>query len=92
MGRKIPRPIRLQVIRAWLDGKTRDKIAQELGISSGAVSGIIEDCRKDDPQFDLLREVAVKLKNQNLDIHPLLLQFNYMRVLERKDCLQTDKI
>jgi hypothetical protein len=68
MGRKIPRPIRLQVIRAWLDGKSRDKIAQELGISSGAVSGIIEDCRKDDPQFDLLREVAVKLKNQNLDI------------------------
>jgi hypothetical protein len=64
-GRKIPRPIRLQVIRAWLDGKSRDKIEQELGISTGAVSGIIEDLRKDDPQFDLLREVAVKLKNQN---------------------------
>jgi DNA-binding CsgD family transcriptional regulator len=35
MGRKIPR-IRLQVIRAWLEGKSRDKIAQELGISTGA--------------------------------------------------------
>jgi DNA-binding NarL/FixJ family response regulator len=68
MGRKIPEPIRLQVIRALLDGKSRDKIAQELGISTGAVSGIIEDLRKDDPQFDLLREVAVKLKNQNWDI------------------------
>jgi transcriptional regulator with XRE-family HTH domain len=68
MGRKIPEPIRLQVIRAWLNGKSRDKIAQELGISTGAVSGITEDLRKDDPQFDLLREVAVKLRNQNLDI------------------------
>jgi uncharacterized protein YerC len=64
MGTKIPRPIRLQVIRALLDGKSRDKKAQELGISTGAVSGIIEDLRKDDPQFDLLREVAVKLKNK----------------------------
>jgi DNA-binding NarL/FixJ family response regulator len=49
MGRKIPEPIRMQVIRALLDGKSRDKIAQELGISTGAVSGIIENLRKDDP-------------------------------------------
>ena len=64
MGGKIPRPIRLQVIRAWLEGKFRDKIALELEISTGAVSSIIEDFRRDDPQFDLLREVAVKIKNK----------------------------
>jgi hypothetical protein len=87
MGRKIPRPIRLQVIRAWLDGKSRDKIAQELGISSGAVSGIIEDCRKDDPQFDLLREVAVKLKNQNLDIQSFAPLVRLYEVLREKGLL-----
>jgi transcriptional regulator with XRE-family HTH domain len=82
MGRKIPEPIRLQVIRALLDGKSRDKIAQELGISTGAVSGIIEDLRKDDPQFDLLREVAVKLKNQNWDIQsfaPIVRSYEVLR-------------
>jgi septation ring formation regulator EzrA len=82
MGGKIPRPIRLQVIRAWLEGKSRDKIAQELEISTGAVSSIIEDFRGDDPQFDLLREVAVKIKNQNMDIQsfaPLVRVYDVLR-------------
>jgi DNA-binding NarL/FixJ family response regulator len=48
MGAKIPRLIRLQVIRALLEGKSRDKIAQKLDISRGAVSGIWEDTRRDD--------------------------------------------
>lgn len=68
LGGKIPRPIILQVIRKWLAGISRDKIAQELQISTGAVSSIIKDLGKDDPESDLLREVAVKIKNQNLEI------------------------
>ena len=68
MGGKIPRPIRLQVIRMWLEGKSRDKIADESQISTGAVSNIINDLRNEDPQSDLLREVAVKIKNQNMNI------------------------
>lgn len=91
MGRKIPRPIRLQVIRAWLDGKSRDKIAQELGISTGAVSGIIEDLRKDDPQFDLLREVAVKLKKQNLDIQSFAPLVRLYEVLKEKGLLTDEQ-
>jgi predicted transcriptional regulator len=51
MGGKIPRPIRVQVIKAWLEGKSRDKIAQELEISAGAVSSIIKDLRGDDPHL-----------------------------------------
>ena len=35
MGSKIPREIRLEVIRKWLEGKTRDLIAGELEIGSG---------------------------------------------------------
>ena len=91
MGRKIPRPIRLQVIRAWLDGKSRDKIAQELGMSKGAVSGIIEDLRKDDPQFDLLREVAVKLKKQNLDIQSFAPLVRLYEVLKEKGLLTDEQ-
>lgn len=91
MGRKIPRPIRLQVIRAWLDGKSRDKIAQELSISTGAVGGIIEDLRKDDPQFDLLREVAVKLKKQNLDIQSFAPLVRLYEVLKEKGLLTDEQ-
>ena len=75
MGGKIPRPLRVQVIRAWLEGKSRDKIAQELGISTAAVSSTIKDLRGDDPQFDLLREVAVKIKNQESG-HTILCSFS----------------
>jgi hypothetical protein len=68
MGAKIPRPIKLDVIRKWLEGKSRDQIAKEVGIGAGTVSGIINECRQNDLQFDLLREVAVKLKSQGVDI------------------------
>ena len=62
MGAKIPRPIKLEVIPKWLQGKSRDQIAREVGIGAGTVSGIINECRQNDLQFDLLREVAVKLR------------------------------
>jgi hypothetical protein len=51
----------------WLEGTFRDDIAKELQISQGAVSSIINDFRKDDIQFDPLREVAVKIKKQGMD-------------------------
>jgi hypothetical protein len=50
MGGKIPRPIRIQVKRLWLEGKPRDKIAEELEISTGAVGGVFKDLRRDDLQ------------------------------------------
>jgi hypothetical protein len=68
MGGRIPDSIRLQAIRKWLEGGSRDKIAQELQRSQGAVSDIIKDAAKNDPQYPLLREVAVKIKNQGMDI------------------------
>ena len=68
MGGRIPDSIRLQAIRKWLEGESRDKIAQELQISQGAVSDIKKDAAKNDPQYPLLREVAVKIKNQGMDI------------------------
>jgi CENP-B N-terminal DNA-binding domain len=68
MGSKIPKPIKLEVIRKWLEGKSRNNIAKEVGIGAGTVSGIIQEFRQNDPEFDLLREAAVKLKNQGINI------------------------
>jgi hypothetical protein len=87
MGGKIPRPIRHQVIKSWLDAKSRDKIAQELEISTGAVSGIIGDFRKDDPEFDLLREVALKIKSLNMDIQSFAPLDRVYEVLREKGLL-----
>jgi hypothetical protein len=88
MGGKIPRPIRIQVIRLWLEGKSRDKIAEELEISAGSVSGVIKDLRRDDPQFDLLREAAVKIKNLNLSIESFAPLVRLYEVLREIDLLE----
>jgi transcriptional regulator with XRE-family HTH domain len=87
MGGKIPRPIRVQAIKAWLEGKSRDKIAEELGISTGAVSSIVKDLRRDDPHFDLLREAAVKIKNLNMDIQSFAPLVRVYEVLREKELL-----
>jgi transcriptional regulator with XRE-family HTH domain len=87
MGGKIPRPIRTQVIRLWLEGKSRDKIAEELEISTGAVTGVIKDLRRDDPQFDLLREVAVKIKTLNLPVESFAPLVRLYKILREKDLL-----
>jgi hypothetical protein len=64
MGGNIPRPIKIKVIKEWLQGKSRDQIAKEEGIGNGTVSSIINESRQQDPEFDLMRQTAVKLKNQ----------------------------
>lgn len=68
MGAKIPREIRLDVVRKWLQGKSRDQIAKEVGIGSGTVSSIIKEYRSVDFDADVLREVALNLKTMGLDI------------------------
>lgn len=69
MGSKTPPSIKKEVIRLWLKGLPRDQIANEVGIGAGTVSCIIKECRQNDPDFDLLREVAVIIKNEGMDLN-----------------------
>jgi hypothetical protein len=64
MGGHIPKTIKINVLKKWLEGLSIDKIAGKEGIATGSVSNIIQECRQNDPEFDLMREVAVKLKDQ----------------------------
>jgi len=41
MGGRIPQPVKMEVIRKWLRGYSRDDIAKDSGIGAGTVSGII---------------------------------------------------
>ena len=45
MGRKIPEPIRAEVMSQWLRGMTRDQIAKDNIIATGTVSEIIKQYR-----------------------------------------------
>ena len=69
MGRKIPKQIKINVLREWLRAVSRDTIANNNQISSGSVSRIIQEFgNKVIPDIDLLREMALTLKRQNLDV------------------------
>jgi len=47
-----------------MEGKTRDLIAHELEIGAGTVSEIVKEYRRGDVDADMLREVALNLKNR----------------------------
>ena len=87
MGSKIPRPVRQEVIRKWLEGQSRDQIANEVGIGAGTVSGIVKESRKDDPEFDLLREVGLNLKNRGMSIESFAALIRLREVLVEKEWL-----
>ncbi|MBV9666710.1 MAG: hypothetical protein JO327_01130 [Nitrososphaeraceae archaeon] len=64
MGGNIPRVIKIDVIREWLRGKSRDQIAKQEGIGAGTVSSIIKECRQNDSEFDNNAELA-SITNSN---------------------------
>jgi hypothetical protein len=69
MGLKIPKEIKIKVLREWLRAVPRDTIAINSQISSGSVSRIIKEVQnKAIPDIYLLREVVLTLKRQNLDV------------------------
>jgi DNA-directed RNA polymerase specialized sigma24 family protein len=46
LGGKIPKNIKEKVIRQWLHGLTRERIAREDDIGAGTVTAIIQEARK----------------------------------------------
>ena len=58
------------MIQAYLNGKSRDQISKETGISAGKTSNIITDWKKGIkiPNVDELREFAVTVKNSRMTI------------------------
>lgn len=85
MGGRIPQPVKMEVIRKWLRGYSRDDIAKDSGIGAGTVSGIILQCRRDDADFDLLRAVALELKDRDLHVKDFAALFRLKCLLEEKE-------
>src|SRR5215208_2395953 len=69
METRIPKSIRERVIKQWLQAMSRDQIAKDNEIGSGTVSAIIKESKqKEIPDIDLLREAALVLKKEDLDL------------------------
>ncbi|MBV9175557.1 MAG: hypothetical protein JO297_00815 [Nitrososphaeraceae archaeon] len=90
MGGNIPKPIKVNVLRKWLQGKSRDQIAKEEGIGAGTVSSIINECRQNDTEFDLLRQVAVIVRSEGYSIESFAPLVRIREIL-RRELLLPDK-
>lgn len=70
MAFRIPPSIKLKVINMWLKAMSRDEIAHSVNIGYGSVSRILDNIRSTDiPDLDLLRSVALKIKNEGLTLN-----------------------
>ena len=66
-----------------LKGVPRDTIASNNSIGGGTVSRIIHESKISNLDIDLLRAVAVKLKNENLDLFYFASSVRLKKILER---------
>jgi cell division protein FtsB len=87
LGGKIPRNIKVKVIRDWLDGLTRERIVKKEDVGAGSVTGIIQEARKEEEynDIDLLREVAVRSKEEGIGLPLLAFATKLKRIMEEND-------
>jgi hypothetical protein len=87
MGGKISRYIKEKVVRQWLSGLTREEIVKKEDIGAGTVTGIIQEARKQAEynDIDLLREVALRLKVEDLELPLIGFAIRLKRIMEEND-------
>ena len=74
MPAPIESKVKAQVNKGWLSGITRDEIAANNGISTGAVSNIIDCWKKElaDSEYKSIRELVVFSKTQGLSLRDVV--------------------
>jgi transcriptional regulator with XRE-family HTH domain len=89
---KVSKSIKQRVIKQWLQGISRDQIAKDNDIGAGTVSAIIKDMKQNDiPDIDLLREVALLLKKEELDLFLLASSIRIKKKVDDMD-LSEDQV
>src|ERR1051326_1993095 len=76
---------RKQVIRQWIGGDTRYKIAIDNDIGEGTVSGIVNDWKRglEDSEYESVRELAVQSKKQGLALSDLASHFRLYNIIKK---------
>jgi outer membrane murein-binding lipoprotein Lpp len=69
MRQQVPTHIKEEIIRKWLSGEQRDKIASDMSLGAGTVTNIISQWKEEVgiPTADTLRDLATELKRLNVN-------------------------
>ena len=86
--RQLEFKVKMNVLDLYLQGLSADRVAEQSGVSKGAVVAIIKDAREGKyPQLELkgrvdeLHQLAVRLRKENLDIAQAGIGFSFLRRL-----------
>ena len=83
MGKRIPNEIKNKVLDQWLFGIPTNMIATCNGIGYGSVFRIIESFKSDIPDLDVLRAVAVRIKQEGLSLNDVASGIRIKKFLEQ---------
>ncbi|HJT49302.1 MAG TPA: hypothetical protein VJ729_14050 [Nitrososphaeraceae archaeon] len=92
MGARIPRIIRQEILRRWLQGMPRDENAKINHVSNGTVTNVIKEATVYDPQLLLLREVAVLFRSEDVQITEIAHSLRIHRVLHHIGLNDEEKV
>jgi transcriptional regulator with XRE-family HTH domain len=84
MGGNIPVKTKHKVLKDWLSGVSRKKIAEKVGIGEGTVTSIVQEAKVNIPDVDLLHEVATKITRNNWDINIFSSGIRHRKILYKK--------
>jgi hypothetical protein len=73
MPAAIDTQVKKHVIKQWLSGDSRDRIAADNNIGAGTVTNIINEWRKgvEDSEYDNVRQLTMSLKKQGIGLNDL---------------------
>jgi hypothetical protein len=91
MGSATPHSIKVKVIKEWIQGLSRDKIGQNNGIGAGTVTSIIQQAKTNITDIDLMRELALEIKKEDLDLNYFASAIRSKKVFDRLD-LSEEKV
>ncbi|HKG41718.1 MAG TPA: hypothetical protein VKA98_06240 [Nitrososphaeraceae archaeon] len=79
----MPTHIKEEVIRKWLSGKQRDKIASDISMGAGTVTNIISQWKEEIgiPTADTLRVLATELKRLNINASQCAKGFKLLNII-----------
>ena len=83
MGSRIPKVVREKVLTEWLQGVSRDKIAENNDVGRGTVTEIVNGYRENDSDIDKQREFVVALMREGTDLNLFASSIRLKRFTER---------
>lgn len=92
MRQRVPTHIREEIIRKWLSGEQRDKIASDISIGAGTVTNIISEWKEEIgiPTADTLRILATELKRLNINASQCVRGFNLLNIINNLGAQEVD--